>query len=113
MIIAILRMTVRPEKTEDLLQIVRGILEPTRVQKGCLSYSLCRDVEDENTFVIIERWSTQEDLERFVRSESYRRLLTAMELLAEPPEVKINAISYTAGLEAVKAARQGSDQWLS
>lgn len=111
MIIAILRMVVRPEKKEEVLQIVRGILEPTRVQKGCLSYSLCRDVEDENTFVIIERWSTQEDLERFVRSESYRRLLTAMELLAEPPEVKINAISYTAGLEAVKAARQGSDQW--
>jgi quinol monooxygenase YgiN len=111
MIITILRMTVRPEKTEDLLQIIRGILEPTRVQKGCLSYSLCRDVEDENTFVIIERWATQEDLERFVRSENYHRLLTAMELLAEPPEVKINAISYTAGLEAVKAARQGSDQW--
>jgi hypothetical protein len=34
-----------------------------------------------------------------------------MELLAKPPEVKINAISYTAGLEAVKAVRQGSDQW--
>jgi hypothetical protein len=32
-----------------------------------------------------------------------------MELLAEPPEVKINAVSYTAGLEAVKAARQVSD----
>ncbi len=109
MIIATLRMAARPEKREEVEQIVRGILESTRVQRGCLSYSFCRDVEDENAYLIIERWATQTDLEEFIRSESYRKLLAAMELLAKPPEVKINAISYTAGLEAIKAARQCND----
>jgi len=79
------------------------------VQRGCLSYRFCRDVEDVNEYLIIERWETQTDLEEFIRSESYRKLLAAMELLAKPPEVKINAISYTAGLEAIKAARQCND----
>ena len=64
------------------------------------------DVEDENTFIILERWETQTDLKKFIRSESYRQLLTAMELLAEPPDIKINAISYTAGLEAIEAERK-------
>ena len=109
MIIVILRMVVKPEKREDLMKTVRGILEPTRVENGCIDYNFYQDVEDNNTFVILEEWETQQDLERFIRSENYRRLLTAMELLAEPPEIKINAISYTAGLEAIKAARQCND----
>ncbi len=46
---------VKHEKMEDVLHILRGVLEPTREQKGCLSYSLCRDIEDENTDVFIER----------------------------------------------------------
>lgn len=108
MIIVILKMVVRPEKREDFLEIIRGILEPTRVENGCLDYSFYQDFEDNNSFVILEQWANQQDLERFVRSENYRQLLAAMELLTEPPEVKINAISYTAGLEAIKATREGS-----
>lgn len=109
MIIVVLRMVVRSEKREDLMKTVRGILEPTRVENGCIDYHFYQDIEDNNTFVILEEWETQQNLERFIRSENYRLLLTAMELLAEPPEIKINAISYTAGLEAVKAARQCND----
>lgn len=108
MIIAILKMVVRPEKRDDIIEIIKGILEPTRVKKGCLDYHFYQDFEDENTFIILEQWATQQDLEKFIRSENYRRLLAVMDLLAEPPEVKINAISYTAGLEAIKATREGN-----
>jgi quinol monooxygenase YgiN len=105
MIIVTLRMVVKPEERENLLQIVRLILEPTRVEKGCLNYRCYQDVEDENAFVILERWQTQQDLERFIQSKNYQQLLTAMELLTEAPEIKINGISYTAGLEAIEKAR--------
>ena len=108
MIIVILKMVVRPEKRDDLIEIIRGVLEPTRVEKGCLDYHLYQDFEDVNTFVILEQWVSQQDLESFVRSDSYRQLLAVMDLLAEPPEVKINAVSYTAGLEAIKATRESS-----
>jgi hypothetical protein len=33
-----------------------------------------------------------------------------MELLTEAPEIKINAISYTAGLEAIEKAREGVEK---
>jgi len=78
------------------------------MRRKTYNYRLYQDYEDTNTFVVLEQWATQQDLERFVRSDNYRQLLVAMDLLAEPPEVKINAISYTAGLEAIKAAREGN-----
>jgi quinol monooxygenase YgiN len=110
MIIVTLSMVVKPEERENLLEIVRMIVEPTRVEKGCLSYHCYQDVEDENAFVILEHWQTQQDLERFIQSRNYQQLLTAMELLAEAPEIKINAISYTAGLEAIEKAREGVEE---
>lgn len=105
MIIVTLSMVVKAEERENLLQIVRMILEPTRVEKGCLNYHCYQDVEDKDAFVILEQWETQQDLERFIQSRNYQQLLTAMELLIEAPEIKINAISYTAGLEAIEKAR--------
>jgi quinol monooxygenase YgiN len=110
MIIVTLSMVVKTEEREKLLQIVRMILEPTRVEKGCLDYHCYQDVEDENAFVILERWQSQEDLERFIQSKNYQQLLTAMELLTEAPDIKINAISYTAGLEAIEKARAGAER---
>lgn len=106
MIVVISRMVTDPQRSEEVATIIRGILEPTRVKKGCLDYYFCRDMEDDHTFIVLERWATQQDLEEFIQSESYYQLLTAMELLVEPPDIKINAISYTAGLEAIRAARE-------
>jgi quinol monooxygenase YgiN len=106
MINVILQMSVSPERREDFIELVKGISEPTRVLKGCTSYYLGQSVEEENMFFVVEEWESQRDLENFIQSDTYRRLLLAMELLSRPPEVKINVISYTGGLEAIRAARE-------
>ena len=31
-------MVVRPDDRQDLIKTIKGILEPTRVEKGCLDY---------------------------------------------------------------------------
>ena len=36
-ILVTLRMIVRPERRNDLLETMRGMLEPARVERGCLS----------------------------------------------------------------------------
>lgn len=55
MILSTLKMIVRPERRRsDLLETMRGMLEPSRVERGCLSYLLYEDVEDRNTFVLVE-----------------------------------------------------------
>jgi hypothetical protein len=54
-----LRRIVRPERRSDLLETMRGMLDPTRVERGCLSYRLYEDVESRNAFVLLEEWATQ------------------------------------------------------
>src|SRR5208337_2117807 len=95
-------MVVRPERRSDLLETMRGMLEPARVERGCLSYRLYEDVEDGNTFVLVEEWKTQRDLESHIRSDNQRRMLALMDLLSEQPELQFNTVSNTAGMELIE-----------
>lgn len=100
--LATLRMVVRPERRDDLLETIRGMLEPVRVERGCLSYRLYEDVEDRNTFFLVEEWKTRKDLESHVRTDNQRRLLALMDLLSEQPELRYNTVSHTAGMEFIE-----------
>jgi len=102
MILSTLRMTVRTERRSDLLETMRGMMEPTRVERGCLSFRLYQDVENRNTFILIEEWETQEDLERHISKDNQRQLLTLMDLLSEQPELRFNTVSHTAGMDLIE-----------
>ena len=102
MILATLRMIVRPERRSDLLETMRGMLEPARVERGCVSYRFYEDVEDRNAFVLLEEWATQEDLEKHISKDNERRLLALMDLLSEQPELRFNTVSHTAGMDLIE-----------
>jgi len=101
-ILATLRMIVRPERRSDFLETMRSMLEPTRVERGCLSYRLYQDVEDKNAFVLLETWATQENLESHIRKENQQRLLLLMDLLSEQPELRFNTVSHTARMDLIE-----------
>lgn len=101
-ILVTLRMIVRPERRSDLLEAMRGMIEPVRVERGCMSYRLYEDVENRNTFVLVEEWKTQKDLEGHIRTDNERRLLALMDLLGEQPELRFNTVSHTAGMELIE-----------
>ncbi|SPP99995.1 putative Antibiotic biosynthesis monooxygenase [Candidatus Sulfobium mesophilum] len=101
-ILVTLNMIVRPERRSDLLGAMRGILEPSRVERGCLSYRLYQEVQDENAFVLLEEWKTQKDLESHIRTDNQRQLLAIMDLLSEQYEVKFNTVSHTSGMELIE-----------
>ncbi len=98
-----LRMRVQPGKRDDLLQVVRRMLEPDRLAKGCLSYHFYQDIEDRNAFVFVEEWESRTDLEDYIRTESFRRLLAVMDVLREAPKLDIYKVSETAGMDFVEA----------
>jgi quinol monooxygenase YgiN len=101
-ILVTLKMVVRPERRSDLLEAMRGMVEPARVERGCLSYCLYQDVEDRNTLFLVEEWETQKDLESHISTDNQRRLLELMDLLKEQPELGFNTVSHTAGMELIE-----------
>jgi quinol monooxygenase YgiN len=103
MIIATLRMTASPGKQTEILHSLRPLLGPTRVQPGCLSCRLYRDVEHTNVFVWMEAWESQAALERHLRSAEYRILLALLDLSSQPPEIRFDTVAATQGMEMIAA----------
>ena len=108
MILSTINMIVRPERRSDLLETMRGMLEPARVERGCLSYRFYEDVENSNAFILMEEWATQEDLERHIAKDNQRRLLGLMDLLSEKPELRFNTVLHTAGMDLIESVLKTS-----
>lgn len=95
-------MVVRPERRTDFLAALQGMLEPVRVERGCLKYRLYEDRENSNVFVLLEEWETQEDLERHILKDNQQRLLSLMDLLSERPEFRFVTVSQAAGMDLIE-----------
>ena len=105
MIIVTMRIKVPSGRRKEFLDSARLILGPTEVQPGCISSRFYQDLNDPNTALYVEEWESRENLEHHIKSDTYRIILSLMELSEEPPDIKINTISKTEGLEAIEALR--------
>jgi len=105
MIIARITMAARPEKRKEVMQTLLSMIEPTLQEKGCLSYQVFQDINDENVFSLIKEWETREDLDHHMRTDRFSVLLGTKILLNEQQSIQFHTISHSEGIEAVHAAR--------
>lgn len=84
MILVIMQMKVSVEKRKELSQTVTSLLSLIRRQKGCRRCDFFHNLEDENTFCLLEEWDTQKNLDAHYGSESFKVLRGAQNLLEEP-----------------------------
>jgi quinol monooxygenase YgiN len=87
MILVIVRMEVLSEKRKELSQTIASLIGSVRTEKGCQRCDFCQSTEDENKLWLLEEWDTQENLKSHLKSERFRVLRGAMNLLKEPYEM--------------------------
>jgi len=105
MIILRITMHVIPKNRKEVSQTLLSMIEPMAKEKGCLSYGVFWDMEDENIYGLIEEWETRENLKRHIESKNFRVLLGAESLLNEPLEIQIHTVSRSEGIEAFNALK--------
>lgn len=108
-----LRVKTHPNNQEEFEQTVAGVqLEGTQIsglierwrnEKGCISYHLQRENEDE--FSLESQWRSREELENHFRSKGFTLLMGAIDVLCELSEVEITDGKSSFGMAAIKAAR--------
>jgi quinol monooxygenase YgiN len=93
-----------------LLTILRSVQGPIEAQP----HNQCCQVYEEDGFegavLYLERWDSEPEFERHVRSELYRRILAALEFSRKPPEVIFDYVTSTKGMELIEALRGEPDK---
>ena len=102
MILAFIKMNVRPEKHKELLQTFQSIVSQMRKENGCVESNFYRNAENENDFFLVEAWENRKTLDDHLRSVRFTVLMGASSLLSRPPEIMIHTVSNSSELEAVK-----------
>jgi len=105
MILVRIIMNVLPQKQKEVMQTLLSMIAPAGKEKGCLSYDVFCELEDNHVFSLIEEWETREDLDYHIRSERFSVLLGTKSLLAKPLEMKIHMVSHSEGAEILNALR--------
>ena len=101
MILVIVRMEVLSEKRKELSQTIASLIGSIRTEKGCLHCNFCQNIEDENELYLLEKWDPQENFKNHLKSERFRVLRGAMNLLQEPYEMMFHTVFHPAGMEGI------------
>jgi quinol monooxygenase YgiN len=105
MVHATIRMLIPPKRREEVIEILSSLAERSRFEAGCVSTRVYQDVEVEPALLVEQLWKSGEDLERYLRSEEFRKVLLLVEMAVEPPEIRFDEISRSSGVETIEKAR--------
>ena len=101
MILVNIRMNVLSEKRMELTQTIAALSGSIKREKGCQRCDFCQSIEDENRLFLLEEWDTQKNLMTHLKSEHFRVLRGAMNLLQEPYERMFYTIFPPKGMEEI------------
>jgi quinol monooxygenase YgiN len=105
MVIQLVRVSIRPERRDRWLGLIRANVTQTLAEEGCESYQVSEDVDAPNDFVIVERWTSFEAQYSHFRAPEFGQLMGALgDVLAGPPEVSIHEVGSTLTLDEALAA---------
>jgi len=101
MTLLIIRMNVLSEKRVEFSQTIASLSVSTRMEKGCKRCDFCQSIDDENRFFLLEEWDTQEQLSCHLKSDNFKVIRGAMNLLQEPYEETFHNVSRSVMMEKI------------
>ncbi len=105
MITSTIRITASEIPDDEIVRVLRSLIEPTRVETGCINCGLYKDLHDPSIIVWVEEWKTQEDLERHLRSRQYKKILAAFDMSSSQPVMQFNTVVETKGMQLIADAK--------
>ena len=106
---ATIRMLFPARKRKEALVILGSMIEPIKLEEGCLSCCLYQDVQEECALMLEETWADEISLHGHLRSTEFRNVLLVVEMASEPPEIRFDRVSSSTGISTIERVRGASD----
>ncbi|WP_371493894.1 antibiotic biosynthesis monooxygenase [Kitasatospora sp. NBC_00374] len=88
MILIVVKMTVRPERSKDWLALVDEFTTATREEPGNLFFEWSTSVDDPDQFVLVEGFASREAGQAHVESAHFRKAMETMaDAIASTPQI--------------------------
>ncbi|MGH2864996.1 MAG: putative quinol monooxygenase [Solirubrobacteraceae bacterium] len=102
MIVVIGRVKADAEEREAMIRSGQALAAASRGEAGCIDYRLYEDTENEDEFVFVEEWASDEALKQHFRTTHMAEFMrSAPAMLVAAPDVKFHEIANTRDLSEV------------
>jgi quinol monooxygenase YgiN len=99
MIVVVARVATDAARRDELVRVGNELARASRAEEGCVRYALFQATEDENAFVFVEEWESQEALDTHFGTPHLVQFMQAVpNLLVATPEVKFHTVASTVDL---------------
>lgn len=75
MIKIVAKNIVIPAKKQTFIETAKELVEKSRMEEGCIAYSLHEDMNDGNILTFIEQWKDQEAIDLHNQSEHFTSIV--------------------------------------
>lgn len=83
------RIVALPEQVEQVKVILTALVEPTRVESGCIQYELLQNQTDLTDFTFVEEWGSPGELDAHLGNTHIQTAIEQLEgFLAAPPDIR-------------------------
>ena len=84
------KLHVKPEKLNDFQQFAPVLVNGSRNEPGNIEYTLFRDLDEPNRFIVVERWEDQLAIDFHNAQPHFQKFLEiAAEALASEADIKV------------------------
>jgi quinol monooxygenase YgiN len=88
--IIVAEMEAVPERRAELLEVLDGLLEPSRAEPGCVSYRYFFDSENDNIIHFFELWQDQAAVDFHFATPHFLALAEKLpDLIVDGPDLRI------------------------
>lgn len=84
----------KPGSEEAVRDAMRGLVNPTREESGCIAYSLSESTAAPGTFITVEEWNNPADLDSHMQTPHIQSALSVLgnELAVAPAIHPLNPL---------------------
>ncbi len=75
MILIVAKFTIKAGEEENFLALTRELVKTSNKEKGCVEYSLHKDVKKELTYCMLEKWKDQAAIDEHNNSSHFTSIL--------------------------------------
>ncbi len=94
-----------PENADRAIQLLLSGVGRTEAKLDCRACTVARDANEPNRVRYSETWKLESAFRKHVQSEEFRRVLMAMDMCCEEPQVVIGNLSGRSGISYLQELR--------
>lgn len=104
MVLLKIAVEIKPQKRTEFLQAMQSLVLAAPPEPGCLERVVYQRLDDENAYCCLEVWDSREKMTAHLRTDRFKALLGAVQVLGEMKELSQNMFFPADALEEGGAA---------